>query len=247
MKILMVWFLALFCGDNISLEFNSDYYAHEIIKDLFKIGHNLIESYSHNMEDISIGESNELSNDISPSESTLSNMFYYFNTIVLLLIATAGVFYVRHVRDLKRALQRFVDTSSIEEQNIDTTEVIDEKRYITKEKELSILSKIADFEREKGYLDKDISLNQLASSIGVNHRYLSYVVNKNKECDFATYVNELRIGYIVACLEDDPKYLKYKISYLAEQCGFASHSRFTVTFKKMTGCSPSVFINKLKR
>jgi len=144
----MVWFLALFCGDNISLEFNNDYYAQEIIKDLFKIGYNLIESNSHSMEDISIGESNELSNDVNPSESTLSNMFYYFNTIVLLLIATAGVFYVRHVRDLKRALQRFVDTSSVEEQNIDTTEVIDEKRYITKEKELSILSKIADFERE---------------------------------------------------------------------------------------------------
>lgn len=242
----MVWFLALFCGDNISLEFNNDYYTQEIIGGLYKLTHNLVEGNNYNIEDITIESDNEFSSNISTSEGTLSSMFYYFNTVVLLLVATAGIFYVRHVRDLKRTLQRFVETSSSEERE-DTIEVTEEKRYITKEKELSILSKIADFEREKGYLDKDISLNQLASSIGVNHRYLSYVVNKNKECDFATYVNELRIGYIVACLEDDPKYLKYKISYLAEQCGFASHSRFTVTFKKMTGCSPSVFINKLKR
>lgn len=242
----MVWFLVLFCGDNISLEFNNDYYAHEIVSDLFNVAYNLVTGETRNIDDFAIGGDAEFPSDIDTSEKSLSNMVYYFNTLVLLLIATAGFFYIRHIRELKRTLQRFVDTSALEEQE-NVVEVTEEKRYITKEKEMSILAKIADFEREKGYLDKDISLNQLASSIGVNHRYLSYVVNKNKECDFATYVNELRIGYIVACLEDDPKYLKYKISYLAEQCGFASHSRFTVTFKKMTGCSPSVFINRLKR
>lgn len=120
-----------------------------------------------------------------------------------------------------------------------------EKRYITVEKEEEILRQIAVFEQEKDFLDKDISLSVLAGRFGVNHRYLSYVVNKHKDRNFSTYVNELRIIHIVNCLKNNPEYLKYKISYLAEQSGFASHSRFTVTFKKVTRYSPSVFIDKL--
>lgn len=120
-----------------------------------------------------------------------------------------------------------------------------EKRYITVEKEEAILKQIAVFEQEKSFLDKDMSLSVLAGRFGVNHRYLSYVVNKHKDRNFSTYVNELRIIHIVNCLKKDPEYLKYKISYLAEQSGFASHSRFTVTFKKVTRYSPSVFIDKL--
>lgn len=121
-----------------------------------------------------------------------------------------------------------------------------EKRYITLEKEVAILKQIEDFEYNKYFLDKNISISVLAAKFSINHRYLSYVVNKHKKCDFATYVNELRVSYIVACLKNNPQYLKYKISYLADQCGFASHSRFTVTFKKITGYPPSTFISNLK-
>lgn len=122
----------------------------------------------------------------------------------------------------------------------------DHKYYISKEKEAEILMSIADFEDSLDFLEKDFCLNDLAKNIGVNQRYLSYVINKHKEMSFTSYINELKINYIVNCLETDPKYLEYKISYLAEHCGFASHSRFTITFKKVTGEAPSDFIAKLK-
>ncbi|MCC9044043.1 AraC family transcriptional regulator [Myroides sp. M-43] len=131
--------------------------------------------------------------------------------------------------------------------NDNSLDLDSERRYITLEREIAILKQVDSFEKGRDFLDKNISLNLLSARFGVNHRYLSYVVNKHKECDFATYVNELRVMYIVSCLENKPQYLKYKISYLAEQSGFASHSRFTVTFKKVTGYPPSVFINNLRK
>ena len=82
--------------------------------------------------------------------------------------------------------------------------------------------------------------------MGVNQRYLSHVIKTHKNSDFANYVNELRINYIVKKINENPDYLKYKISYLAELCGFSSHTRFTINFKKVTGTTPSVYIAKVR-
>ncbi len=118
--------------------------------------------------------------------------------------------------------------------------------YISKEMEELILQGIKTFEQQQGYLKHEISLSKLASQIGVNHRYLSYVIKHHKHTDFSSYINTLRIDYIVAVLQANPEMLKYKISYLADLCGFASHSRFTITFKRIKGLSPSTFIEQIK-
>ncbi len=122
----------------------------------------------------------------------------------------------------------------------------EERSYMSEERELSILQSLKEMEERKFYLNVDISLPVLSSKIGINQRYITYVIKKHKEMDFATYINSLRINYIVDCLKTDPKYLKYKISYLAEKCGFSSHSRFTVNFKKITGATPSEFIEYIR-
>lgn len=118
--------------------------------------------------------------------------------------------------------------------------------YISKEMEEVILSGIRAFEMQKGFLKHEISLSKLASQIGVNHRYLSYVIKHHKQQDFSSYINTLRIDYVIVLLQENPEMLKYKISYLADLCGFASHSRFTITFKRIKGISPSTFIDQIK-
>jgi hypothetical protein len=60
-----------------------------------------------------------------------------------------------------------------------------------------------------------------------------------------TYINKLRINYIVEKLKTDPNFIKYRISYLAENCGFASHSSFATVFKTITGLSYGNLINPL--
>ncbi|MCF6133134.1 helix-turn-helix domain-containing protein [Flavobacterium wongokense] len=114
-----------------------------------------------------------------------------------------------------------------------------------KETDELLLSKLAKFETGNKYLSKDISLAQLASQFDTNTKYLSEVINQYKEKNFNVYINELRIHYIVNKLKTDPIYLSYKVSYLAEECGFSTHSSFSTVFKNITGITPNVFIQFL--
>ena len=57
----------------------------------------------------------------------------------------------------------------------------------------------------------------------------------------------LRIDFIVKKLKTDPAFMHYKISYLASECGFSTHSIFSTVFKANTGISPNIFIELLKK
>ena len=114
-----------------------------------------------------------------------------------------------------------------------------------KETDELLLSKLAKFETGNKYLSKDISLAQLASQFDTNTKYLSEVINQYKGKNFNVYINELRIHYIVNKLKTNPIYLSYKVSYLAEECGFSTHSSFSTVFKNITGITPNVFIQFL--
>jgi AraC-like DNA-binding protein len=114
-----------------------------------------------------------------------------------------------------------------------------------KETDELLLGKLAEFETGNKYLSNDISLAQLASRFDTNTKYLSEVINQYKGKNFNVYINELRIHYIVDKLRTDPIYLSYKVSYLAEECGFSTHSSFSAVFKNITGITPNVFIQFL--
>lgn len=121
------------------------------------------------------------------------------------------------------------------------------KELIKKETEEHLLKKLNLFEKNKDFLDSNVSLSSLAASFKTNTKYLSYVINKHKGKDFSSYINELKIYYIIDKLKNEPKYRKYKISYLAEECHFSSHSKFTATFKSVTGLAPSLFLSYLDK
>ena len=109
-----------------------------------------------------------------------------------------------------------------------------------------ILSNLETFEKSKDVRDPSLSLSVLAKRMNTNSKYLSEVINKHKGKNFNNYLNELRVNYIVDKLTQNPEYLQYKTSYLAEEAGFASRTTFTTIFKNVTGKSPSQFIDELK-
>jgi len=109
-----------------------------------------------------------------------------------------------------------------------------------------ILSNLETFEKSKDVRDPSLSLSVLAKRMNTNSKYLSEVINKHKGKNFNNYLNELRVNYIVEKLIQNPEYLQYKTSYLAEEAGFASRTTFTTIFKNVTGKSPSQFIDELK-
>jgi AraC-like DNA-binding protein len=117
---------------------------------------------------------------------------------------------------------------------------------IPRETENALVGKLAQFEKSKQFTKQDMSLASLAAHFETNTKYLSEVINSHKGKNFNSYINELRINYIIDKLKSNRTYLQYKISYLAEESGFSSHSSFATVFKAVTGIPPTVFIDLLK-
>lgn len=117
---------------------------------------------------------------------------------------------------------------------------------ISQETEARILSEIERLEEKEYYLDSKLSMPALASQLDTNTKYIAYVINKYRKQDFTSYINGLRIEKAMEEIRSNPETLDYKIAYLAGEFGFSSHASFTNAFKKMTGVSPSQFINQVR-
>lgn len=124
---------------------------------------------------------------------------------------------------------------------------INNKISVNGETEQKILLNLEDFERSEKFLQKEITIGMLSTDFSTNPKYLSEVIKTHKSENFNQYINNLRVNYIVHKLYNDAKYREYKISYLAEEAGFASRQVFVLAFKKMNGVTPSYFIQNLKK
>lgn len=102
------------------------------------------------------------------------------------------------------------------------------------------------FEDSKKFLSPNMNFSTLVSFLDTNPKYLNHFIKTNYNTDYNTYINNLRINYIVEQLNTKPTYRKYKISHLAKESGFSSHSNFSANFKRVTQLSPSEFIEKVK-
>jgi len=188
--------------------------------------------------------------------------------IVILCIALGGLFIFfrskqkkqrSKLRSIIRSQQKFTEKDKEESQNVDfsniSVEELDDKEtdiakkrsdsLMTAETETKLLELLNDFEKGNLYNNKNMSLPFLSGELNTNTKYLSYVINQHKSADFKSYINRLRINYIIDKLINDEKYRQYKISILAEECGFSSHSKFASVFKAVTDFSPSAYIKLL--
>lgn len=175
----------------------------------------------------------------------------YFLLIYLVIIGLLVLFLERTNRKKKykfpetagRKDEYFIEKTVTENDRI--SRIVADKEIMSCEVKEEILKKLSLFEEGTKYTDKNFNLSALSVKLKTNTKYLSYIINKYKKKDFNSYINELRIFYILKKMESNPAYLNYKISYLAEECGFSSHSKFTAVFKSVVGMSPSHFMDML--
>lgn len=173
----------------------------------------------------------------------------------VLLLVGGGM--VIHFRKQRKKHRRFRTTIERLEESINrtpkdpvpiTNQPMDSERELMPEAtRLELLDKLKQFEASTDFTDRSISIAMLAARMKTNTKYLSHVINNDKQKDFNTYINSLRVNYVISRMNTDPQYLKYKISYMAEDAGFSSHGKFTTVFKNITGLSPSMFIEHLKK
>lgn len=151
----------------------------------------------------------------------------------------------------KKRLKEIIKYLEISKNNFIKTKPLNKvsKRKLSfpKETEDILLSKLKRFESSNKFLNRDMSLALLSGQFETNTKYLSETIHKHYNDNFNTFINKLRINYIIDKLKNDGNYLNYKISFLAEESGFSSHSSFATVFKSIIGMSPATFIDLLKK
>lgn len=194
--------------------------------------------------------SDEFDRNFFAEENKAQNKLYIFLIGTVFLLVISIVFYLKNSWKRKRLNEiiKYLEISKNLFQKPATIEVkpSEKRMFIPIETEQLLLAKLKRFEQSTRFTSNDISLATLASQFDTNTKYLSEIINKHYEDNFNTYINKLRINFIIEKLKSDPNYIHYKISYLAEKCGFSSHSSFATVFKTITGITPATFIELLK-
>lgn len=90
---------------------------------------------------------------------------------------------------------------------------------------------------------EEMSLEKMASDLGVGKYVLSRIFAKTFHCNFNKYVNGVRLNYATSILENT----KESITNLCLECGFESQRTFNRAFKEQYKMTPREYRNRVSR
>jgi AraC-like DNA-binding protein len=91
------------------------------------------------------------------------------------------------------------------------------------------------------YRKSNLSIDDLATKLGVHPNYLSQVINQKEKKNFYDFVNSYRIEEFKRLIML-PENHNVKILAIAYDCGYNSKSSFNRCFKKAVGKTPSQYV-----
>lgn len=178
---------------------------------------------------------------------------FFIITSLILLVSVILFFAVRQFQLKKSYKVRFENLikNNSDEKIENTIEILksnnSENIGIAEEIIESIMKQLNQFEKNKGFLNSSITLQNLAQDFNTNSKYLSIIINAKKEKTFIQYINDLKVDNIIYELKNDSNLRKYTINAIAEEAGFNTAESFSKAFFKRTGIKPSYFIKELKQ
>ncbi|WP_166919661.1 AraC family transcriptional regulator [Flavobacterium poyangense] len=111
----------------------------------------------------------------------------------------------------------------------------------------SILKQLEKFEKNKKFLEKDLTSIKLAVAFNSNANYLSKVIYHSRGKKFVDYINDLKVDHLIVLLKENTKMRNYTNKALAQEVGFSSTQRFANAFYSRTGMPTSYFIKELQK
>ena len=138
------------------------------------------------------------------------------------------------------------EVDTFEQDVLDTNEgYTEDKKSIPDEMAQKILQQLELFEKQKLFLEPEVSLIQMAQQFNTNRSYLSQCINAYKGVSFTEYINTLRINYLLHQWQINPKWRSFKLQSLSETLGFRSRRSFANAFNSCTGLSPTNYLQQL--
>ncbi|MET3026043.1 helix-turn-helix domain-containing protein [Flavobacterium sp. UW10123] len=174
--------------------------------------------------------------------------------LTALIIAVLGIYQYKLQKKYRLRFEAIISESTeknenkiLSETSKETVTEIDKTIEIGIAAELvhQILEKLNRFEKEKKYLESNLTIQMLSNTFETNSKYVSKIVNLYKGKTFIQYINDLRIDYAISQLKKNSKLRKYTIHALALEFGFNNAESFSTVFNKKTGIKPSYFIKEL--
>ena len=95
-------------------------------------------------------------------------------------------------------------------------------------------------EKEKAFLNRELSITDMADDLKIPRHFITEVINLHMGKNFYYLVNEYRVREVKERLLD-PKYKNLTILAIAYDSGFNSKSAFNTIFKDLTGQTPSEY------
>ncbi|RTY84822.1 helix-turn-helix domain-containing protein [Flavobacterium sp. GSP27] len=177
---------------------------------------------------------------------TQRNIEHYWTIIITIMTVIIAVLVYRHYKN-KRLFEELMNrkpetTRSLVSNNTSKETELD----INPEVIAAILKNLEKFERNKKYLEKDMTLAKMALLLNTNTKYVSKIIARYRDKGTVEYITYLKIEHIIKLLINENKYRNYKNKSLSDEAGFGSTQIFTRAFKNQTGLSPTYFISKLR-
>jgi len=138
--------------------------------------------------------------------------------------------------------ERFELFSSLKKNKEELTEAKQEVEESLSKDELILKQIVTLMEEDKVYINRMLSLQDIASHINVPAYRLSKIINEHLNKNFFTVINEYRINEVKNRIKSG-EYDNFTLSAIGYDSGFNSKSSFHALFKKYTGVTPSQYRN----
>ncbi|WP_027137159.1 helix-turn-helix domain-containing protein [Gaetbulibacter saemankumensis] len=126
-------------------------------------------------------------------------------------------------------------------ENLNQSGLDDSKDDFFNEKHQADFDKIKSYViKNKLYLDPLLSMESVASELGMSKSYFSKLINSYSDYNFSDFINSLRVKQAKKFLSNN-EFSDYTIVAIGLECGFNSKSTFYSAFKKFTSETPSTF------
>lgn len=96
---------------------------------------------------------------------------------------------------------------------------------------------------DEEFSDPKLSLRDISERLGYNDKYISHTFKEKTGRGFSEYLRTVRIRHAVFLMDNGLESVKN----IACFCGFDDQLYFSNVFKKVTGVSPTAYINKISK
>lgn len=183
----------------------------------------------------------KIENDLASNKKTYSIVV---GAMALILVSLMGWHLLSKKREKQKFMQIMTDLKEKKKSFSNPTNNLNPN--LSPELTTSLLQNLEKFENQKKFLEKDMNLAKLAMYLETNTKYASMIIAEKTGKRTTTYINDLKIDYIVELLISNNKFRNYTNKALSDEAGFGSTQIFTLCFKNRIKMSPTSFIQQLK-